>query len=149
MRCVLIVAVVACAAIYSRGAAAREPYATFYTPGKAVLCSSVLDITGENPNFVPSLFCWTPNDGFNVALGAGRRPHASTQKAYKWHYETGGRLLTFERAWWMNRNGVQGWDRGGVGDVLIRCTSTNTGLTCVNRAGHGFWLGRYRGYRLF
>jgi hypothetical protein len=22
-------------------------------------------------------------------------------------------------------------------------------LTCTNRAGHGWWLGRYKGYRLF
>ena len=131
--------------MFPAAVAAREPYATFYTPGKTALCSEVADITGDNPNFVPYLYCWTLNDG----LKASRRPRASTLKAYKWHYELGGRLLGFGRSWWMNRKGAIGWDRGGVGDVLIRCGNRTPGLTCTNRAGHGFWLGRYRGYRLF
>jgi hypothetical protein len=29
------------------------------------------------------------------------------------------------------------------------CTSLRTGLTCKNRSGHGWWLGRYKGYRIF
>ena len=29
------------------------------------------------------------------------------------------------------------------------CASRASGLTCTNRAGHGWWLGRYKGYRLF
>ena len=52
------------AALFPAAATAREPYANFYTPVKAVLCSALVDITGENSNYVPSLFCWTPNDGF-------------------------------------------------------------------------------------
>jgi hypothetical protein len=31
----------------------------------------------------------------------------------------------------------------------FRCTSRATGLTCVNRAGHGWWLGRFKGYWVF
>ena len=33
--------------------------------------------------------------------------------------------------------------------ALWRCVNRSTGLTCTNRAGHGFWLGRLRGSRLF
>jgi hypothetical protein len=149
IRRLIFTLVLSCAVVFPAAVAAREPYATFYTPGKAVLCSSLVDLTGDNRSFVPSLFCWTPNDGFNIALSASRRPRASTQKAYKWHYEPGGRPLGFGQAWWINREGVQGLGRGGVGDVLIRCVSRTNGLTCTNRAGHGFWLGRFRGYRLF
>lgn len=29
------------------------------------------------------------------------------------------------------------------------CLSQRTGLTCKNRTGHGWWLGRFRGYRIF
>ena len=36
------------------------------------------------------------------------------------------------------------WRSGG-----FRCTSRRSGLTCTNRRGHGWWLGRYVGYRLF
>jgi hypothetical protein len=38
------------------------------------------------------------------------------------------------------------WHIRGLG---FWCISRRTGLTCVNRAGHGWWLGRVRGYRLF
>jgi len=68
------VSVIWFAALFPAAATAREPYADFYTPGKAVLCSAVVDITGENSNYVPWLFCWTPNDGFTVSLRASRRP---------------------------------------------------------------------------
>jgi hypothetical protein len=30
-----------------------------------------------------------------------------------------------------------------------KCVSRATGLTCPNRAGHGWWLGRLRGSRPF
>jgi Family of unknown function (DUF6636) len=36
------------------------------------------------------------------------------------------------------------WRGGG-----FRCTSRPKGLTCANPSGHGFWLGRQRGFRLF
>lgn len=32
---------------------------------------------------------------------------------------------------------------------LYHCASRSTGLTCSNQVGHGWWLGRYRGYRIF
>ena len=148
-RHLLMLVVILFAVVFTLPAAAREPYASFYTPGKAALCSMVVDITGENPTYVPWLYCWTPNDGFTVTLTASRRPHASTVKANKWHYEPGGRPLGFGKAWWMNRDSASGWGSGGAGDVLIRCVSRASGLTCTNRAGHGFWLGRFRGYRLY
>jgi hypothetical protein len=39
-------------------------------------------------------------------------------------------------------------DRSG-GRAAFRCVSRRTGLTCRNSRGHGFWIGRYRGYDLF
>jgi hypothetical protein len=151
MRRTMVITLIAIplAVLFPAAAAAREPYANFYTPGKAVLCSMVADITGDNSAYVPWLYCWTPNDGFTVTLTARRRARASMLKTNKWHYEPGGRQLSFGQAWWMNRNSNNGWGSGGVGDVLIRCVSRTTGLTCTNRARHGFWLGRFRGYRLF
>jgi hypothetical protein len=31
----------------------------------------------------------------------------------------------------------------------LTCVSRATGLTCTNKTGHGWWLGRARGARLF
>ena len=53
------------------------------------------------------------------------------------------RLLRFGQQWSF------GPDASGVGPINYRCWSRRTGLTCRNRQGHGWWLGRYRGYRLF
>src|SRR4051794_6541114 len=72
---------------------AREPYADFHTPNRAVLCGRVVDITGDNPGYVPWLFCWTPNDGFTIWLHANGMPRHATRLAYKWHYEPSPREL--------------------------------------------------------
>jgi hypothetical protein len=41
---ILTLVVISVAVVFPWAAAAREPYANFYTPGKAVLCSMVADI---------------------------------------------------------------------------------------------------------
>jgi hypothetical protein len=33
--------------------------------------------------------------------------------------------------------------------TIYACVSRRTGLICVNSKRHGFWIGRFRGYRLF
>ena len=147
---VSLLATISLAAISTGSASSREPYASFYTPGKAAYCGSVLDITGDNPGYVPWLYCWTPNDGYTIELRDARRPPAARYVAKnKWHYEPATRRLTFAQDWWLNRAGHEGTGRTGRGDVLIRCASRSNGLTCTNRHGHGFWLGRFRGYRIF
>ena len=141
-----LVAVAACV----DSASGREPYASFYTPGKAAYCGSVVDITGDNPGYVRWLYCWTPNDGFTVELrDANRRPFARYVAKNKRHYEPSTRRLGYRQDWWLNRAGQEGTGTAGPGSVLIRCASRVSGLTCTNRRGHGFWLGRFRGYRLF
>jgi hypothetical protein len=140
----------ATAAVCVSSAGGREPYASFYTPGKAAYCSSVVDITGDNAGYVPWLYCWTPNDGFTIELrDVNRRPSARYVAKNKRHHESSTRRLTYRQEWWLNRAGREGTGTAGQGNVLIRCASRTTGLTCTNRRGHGFWLGRYRGYRLF
>src|SRR3954452_5749495 len=130
----------AVASAYGDSASGREPYASFYTPGKAAYCGSVVDITGDNPGYVPWLYCWTPNDGFTIELrDAKARPSARNVAKNKWHYEPSTRRLTYRQDWWMNRAGQEGTGTGGRGDVMIRCASRTSGLTCTNRRGHGFW----------
>lgn len=122
--------------------------ASFYTPEKAAYCNLIADITGEN-YFTPFLLCWTPNDGFTATLRASGKPTTAYDKRNKWYYPPRSiRRLRFGQSWWANADAFEGTG-AGRGDVLFRCQSRSSGLTCENRAGHGFWFGRFRGYRIF
>lgn len=48
-----------------------------------------------------------------------------------------------------NPNTTIGCRSFGSGRLVFRCVSRRTGLTCTNARGHGWWIGRYHGYRLF
>ena len=123
-------------------------FASFYTPAKAAYCNLITDISSDN-YFTPFLNCWTPNDGFTVTLSAKGRPkhgYLSVNKSY--HSNVVLRRLRFGQSWWANRRGVEGTGIG-KGKALYRCVSRSTGLTCKSVGGHGFWLGRFRGYRIF
>ncbi len=88
------------------------------------------------------LYCWTPNDGFTVSMYPGgrvRKTYSSHNKGYR-DVHFARRHLAFGKHW--------GFRIVYVGYVY-RCTSRMTGLTCRNQAGHGWWIGRYRGYRIF
>jgi hypothetical protein len=107
--------------------------ADFYTPGVAAACYG----GGNDGQFV--LHCWTPNDGFSLYLWPRRRaekPRYDRALRGAWQVARDGYLLHFGSSW-TNRSGD------------FRCWSRRTGLTCKNRVGHGWWLGRYRGYRIF
>ncbi|MFN2467204.1 MAG: hypothetical protein ABR521_03615 [Gaiellaceae bacterium] len=105
---------------------ARTSGAYFWkTPGEAAYCS--LREGGSR------LVCWTPNDGFTITLysGGGRPSHYYS--ATNRNYAATAPLLGFGGRW-----------AAGQG---FSCSSASTGLTCTNNTGHGWWLGRYRGYR--
>jgi len=78
------------------------------------------------------LVCWTPNDGFTVRLGRSRPPSTGYVLRNQDHQPRVRRVLRFGERW-----------RGSG----FRCTSRRSGLTCRNRAGDGWWLGRRFGYR--
>jgi hypothetical protein len=86
-----------------------------------------------------------------VTLESTRRPLFGPLKANKGPVQSvllTRWLLRFGETWWGNRRGEEG--RGsGKGRVLFRCTSRTSGLTCRSISGHGFWLGRVRGHRIF
>src|SRR5436190_23336100 len=112
MRLVLSV-VLAGAAVTCGTAAAREPYASFHTPGHAAFCGAVGDITGDHPEYVPWLFCWTPNDGFTIWIHARGVPRHRTRPIYRAHWETSPGVLGFGTAWGLARSGREGF--GGHG----------------------------------
>jgi hypothetical protein len=102
----------------------------FRTPGRAAYCGIS---HGERPY---GLICWTPRDGFTVDMqerGTAGKRYEPKNVGY---HDVVGRKLRFGGHWHVH--GLGFW-----------CTSRRTGLTCWNRAGRGWWLGRRRGYRLF
>jgi hypothetical protein len=108
--------------------AAASAAAAFRTPGRAAYCGLT---EGEGP---AALICWTPNDGFSIGMGVRGRPTHSYNALDRGYYEDAASVLRFGQAWNI---------------FAYRCTSRATGLTCTNRGGHGWWLGRYKGYRIF
>ncbi len=110
----------------------------FHTPDWAAQC-----VVAENVLGGPSpLICWTPNDGFTVKRYPGGRvtkKYARANRAYRDRFFA-KRLVGFGQHW--------GFRIAYVG-YIYRCASLSTGVTCRNQAGHGWWLGRYKGYRIF
>ena len=98
--------------------------AVFRTPGEAAYCN----------DFSVELICWTPNDGFTVHMTVRGRPHKSYRKDHRGYVDNWAPVLRFGQT-------------KRLGSFV--CKSRSTGLSCTNRRGHGWWLGRYVGYRLF
>jgi hypothetical protein len=87
---------------------------------------------GEPPR---ELVCWRTNDGFTVSMRERGRAATWYHPNNVGLHEAVGREVGFGRHWHVR--GVGFW-----------CTSRRTGLICWNNAGHGWWLGRYHGYRV-
>lgn len=121
-----LVAVAVCALLAITAPAAFS-YAEFRTPGEAAYC-------GRGDGADIRLVCWTPNDGFTVTMGVRAKPRKMYLQGNRGYVQNQARVLRFGRTW-----------RGGS----FVCRSRSSGLTCTNRRGHGWWLGRYVGYRLF
>jgi hypothetical protein len=125
VRAVLLLVMVSGAALIT--AAPAQSYAEFRTPGEAAYC-------GRDEYRGTNLICWTPNDGFTVTMTLRESPGKTYRRGNRGFVQNLAPVLRFGRTW-----------RGGS----FVCRSRTTGLTCVNRRGHGWWLGRYVGYRLF
>lgn len=115
--------------------ARASAFSAFHTPGWAAQC--YVPAPYERALSQTVLVCVTPNDGFTISMGAHSRP--------RWHYDrkargyrdyfSAQRLLRFGQYWAVR--------------PYWYCASKTTGLTCWNKAGHGWWVGRHRGYRTF
>ena len=122
-------AVLLCALVATSLATASVGMATFRTPGKAAYCGVS---EGEPPL---NLICWRPGDGLTLSMtraGLTRRRLSALNRGY---HATEGQILLFGKVWQL--------------PGYWKCVSRATGLTCTNTTGHGWWLGRMRGSRLF
>jgi hypothetical protein len=95
----------------------------FKTPKGAVYCV-----------YEGSIYCWTPNDGFTVQITYKGYPTKAYYHSNKSEKPQDYRTLRYGKTFRVGK---------------LRCTSRRTGLTCKNAKNHGWWLGRYVGYRLF
>ena len=125
-------------------ASAEDPFVAFRTPNKAAYCSYWPGwhanggieggfINGQDPRDA-AIECWTPNDGFNLRMSRrGKVFPREYDKSLRGYKPPARRILTF---------GSKTTFRG------ISCASRRSGLTCVNRDGHGWRIGRFVGYRI-
>lgn len=110
----------------------------FKTPGEAAYCR--MEFTARQ---FDAFRCITPNDGFWIRFdGLARGRNVTVTKgynaAYRQYRRASVQLLPFGRSW--SSSDAQ----------VIVCTSRSTGLTCKHPpTGLSFWLGRYRGYRIY
>jgi len=124
-----LVVVSAAAAALLVGAGSAWAAAAFVTSGKAAYCGVS---EGEAPL---RLVCWRPSDGLTLDMGRFGRAQKRVDIANRGFYQPQpGRVLRYGETWAQPRH----WS----------CVSRSTGLTCTNRSGHGWSLGR-RKSRLF
>jgi hypothetical protein len=104
--------------------ARASAWAAFHTPAWAVQCW----VAGQEAP--PVLTCSMSRDGSHVSMSTGGRGQSGvdpTARNYRDPYAA-RRLLGFGRYW---RFGSR-----------FGCVSRTSGLTCWNKAGHGWTLGR-------
>jgi len=138
MKLVLHVALIAALTAMVRASGAQA--VDFRTPSKAAYCDFVPQgeiVEGGVPHPpADDLFCWRPNDGLTMQMTARGRGEDvdGSRSQLKGAHAPARHLLRFGQRWRRRE---------------FTCVSRWSGLTCVNRARHGWWLGRFIGYRTF
>jgi hypothetical protein len=135
VRRLLLLALLTSIGVATMGVTAHPAAAVaiyFGTPDDAAYCGMGPDSPHQSSQ--EYIHCFTPDDGFSVSMGKLSRPQKAYYADYKGQYVHPYKRLGFGQTWrWHG----------------FSCTSRATGLTCTNPGGHGWWLGRFRGYRLF
>jgi hypothetical protein len=103
--------------------------AAFVTPRGGVYCGA----SEGDTDF--TLICWRIRDGYTVWMGQRSQARGQIHQRNKAYKTVAGRKLRHGDAW----SDRFGW----------ACVSAQDGVTCTNRAGHGWWLGERQGHRFF
>jgi Family of unknown function (DUF6636) len=107
--------------------AAAAGYAFFRAPGRTVYC----ELGEVRP---VALVCWRAKDGRSIGMLPTGRALVNPDTNSKGLRHDRAPVLGFGKTWRR---------------APYRCTSRAAGVTCTNRSGHGWFLGRFRGHRLF
>ena len=88
-----------------------------------------------------AFLCFTPNDGWWIRFNRINGNSPTVSKGYSARYRgfhpSGPSLLAFGKDW-----------HSSDADAVV-CRSRSNGLTCKTYSGLSFWIGRYKGYRIF
>ena len=104
-------------------------YASFRAPGRTLYCE-----LGDLP--APRvLTCWRAKDGRSIGMLPTGRALVNPDTNTKNLHQDRAPVLGFGHTWRYRTS--------------YRCISKPAGVTCRNRSNHAFFLGRYRGYRVF
>jgi hypothetical protein len=142
------VGIVLAAAIVALGlCAAASAVTDFRTSDRQIYCG-VAEAHEAPPSFQAPLLCWRSTNGFTVALSASGRVRSHWNPRNRGVNQFAVRVLRVGQDWWSTK-GYSGLGQGPGRGVVYRCFSRLGGLTCVNRAGRGFWLGRRTGFSLY
>ena len=121
MKLALAAVAIAAAIVVPPLSAAKAPYPGFHTPKRAVFC--------RYATFKPlGLTCWRPRDGYTVAMHVTGRPIVGYEYSNRHAYEDAAPTLRYGKTWGSYR--------------VIGCKSAVAGLTCKNRRGHGWTIGK-------
>jgi len=132
MRRFLRFGVAVCAVTMALPTTAHATSKGFRTTKGAAFCVVDMAYSGD-------LTCWTPNDGFTVTMSAKGKARKRYVEANRDNYPKSNPTNT-----------IKGLAFGQTfSSGPYRCKSRRTGLTCFNKGDHGWWLGRYRGYKLY
>jgi hypothetical protein len=117
--------------------------AGFHVPGRVIEC--VIPVQHEGPPRPPLLSCWRARDGMTFDMRSNGRTSRRLYRPHRGYHD-----------WWAGRLRVpygQEWsyhfDPRGIGRLYFTCASTRKGLFCKNRVGHGWFIGRETGSRIF
>ena len=128
--------VLVAAALFAPGRAEAAFEFGFKTPGGAAYCQ--LEVENSSAN---AFRCFTPNDGWWIRFNRINGNSPTVSKGYSARYRdfhpTGASLLAFGKDW-----------HSSDADAVV-CRSRSNGLTCKTYSGLSFWIGRYKGYRIF
>ena len=110
-------------------AAEATPLSAFHTPQWAVAC--FVTAPAEGRLAAGSLVCVRPRDGFTITITARGDPKLRYQRWARGFRDpfTAARLLRFDQHWAVR--------------PFWHCASRGTGVTCWNKVGHGWRLGRF------
>jgi hypothetical protein len=100
----------------------------FKQPGGGVYCA-LQRLTPE------ALQCWRSRTGLTLVMQGRGRPSFDTLRRSRNFFEDSAPPLRIGHTWRFKR--------------LFTCTMADKGLTCKNTAGHGWFMGRTDGYRVF
>jgi hypothetical protein len=106
---------------------ALAAYPGFHTPRRTVYCRYA-----QAPPL--GLTCWRPRDGYTMSMHVTGRVVRGYVFANRKAYEDFAPTLRYGKTW------------GGTEKIF--CRSLQTGLTCKNKAGHGWVLGKVS-YKVF